>query len=123
PLNEILGWEKWNSGWISDKKIECINSSKQITLNPVSDKNGKLAIVPLSSTEAIVIELRKKQRFDEYLTQPGVIVYKVDSTIKTGEGAIIVLNGQNPVKKKKSVTYKNVNVKVLDKNKVSITIS
>jgi M6 family metalloprotease-like protein len=123
PLNELLGWEKWYAGWLSDKKIDCINSTKEVTLNPVSDKNGKLAIVPISSTEALVVELRKKQRFDEFLTQPGIIVYKVDSTIKTGEGAIVVLNGQNPVKKKKSISYKNVTVKVQDKNKVLITIS
>jgi hypothetical protein len=93
-----------------------------LTLSPVDLKNGKMAVVPISSTEVLVIESRKKQRFDSYLTQPGIIAYSVDSSIKTGQGAVQVLNGQNPIKKKKSITYKNVSIKNLDNSKIKVTI-
>lgn len=122
PLTELLGWEKWNAGWLSNKKVDCVLGNKDLTLSPVDLKNGKMAVVPISSTEVLVIESRKKQRFDSYLTQPGIIAYSVDSSIKTGQGAVQVLNGQNPIKKKKSITYKNVSIKNLDNSKIKVTI-
>ena len=122
PLNELLGWEKWNAGWISDKKIDCTSSSKEITLAPVDGKSGKMAVIPISATEVLVVESRKKQRFDEFLTEPGIIAYSVDSSIKTGQGAVQILNGKSPIKKKKSIQYKNVNVKNIDNAKIKITI-
>ena len=123
PLNELLGWEKWYAGWISDKKIDCVISSKSLTLEVVDEKKGKMAVIPISNTEAVVVEVRHKKRFDKFLTEPGIIVYTVDSSIKTGQGAIQVLNGIRPLKKKKSLTYKNIIVKVGEKNRVSIQIS
>ncbi len=122
PLNELLGWEKWYAGWITDKKIDCVSGNKDVTLTPVDLKNGKMAVVPISPTEVLVIESRKKQRFDSYLTEPGIIAYNVDSSIKTGQGAIQVLNGRSPIKKKKNINYKNINIKNIDNNKIKITI-
>jgi M6 family metalloprotease-like protein len=119
--SELLGWEKWNRGWISDNKVVCVTSDQDITLSPIGFKKGlKMAVLPLSRTEALVVELRKKEGYDKNLEKSGVIIYKVDSSITTRKGAIQVLNGQKPLKVNKSLSYGSATIKVLDKNKVQI---
>ena len=46
--------------------------------------------VPLTETTALVVESRRKLGYDFRLSKEGVLVYKVDTSVPTGEGPIVV---------------------------------
>ena len=91
------------AGWLDTARILCVTeSAATATLSPVADPGDGIAMVavPLSDTEAIVIENRRKLGYDtgtEYrasegyktllpaLPAEGVLVYTVDAAIPTGD--------------------------------------
>lgn len=92
---EYLGWERWLLGWISDSQVKCITTTgnNSIQLSPIEvadDVYAKLAVVPIDRTSAVVVESRRSINYDN-ITQPGVLIYLVDSSISTGNGPIKVL--------------------------------
>ena len=47
-------------------------------------------VVPLTETTALVVESRRLLGYDLYLRKEGALVYKVDTSVPTGEGSIVV---------------------------------
>ena len=100
---EMLAWSRWQLGWLDTAQILCVTeSAATATLSPVADPGDGIAMVavPLSDTEAIIIENRRKLGYDtvtEYrasegyktllpaLPAEGVLVYTVDAAIPTGD--------------------------------------
>ena len=100
---EMLAWSRWQLGWLDTTQILCVTEPEATaTLRPVADPADGIAMiaVPLSDTEVIVIESRRKLGYDtgtEYrspeghqtllpaLPAEGVLVYTVDAAIATGE--------------------------------------
>lgn len=107
-----MGWEKYTIGWVKQNQVDCISKgSKKVQLSPISKRGGKkLAIVPISANEVLVVETRRATANDEYLPSSGVLVYSVDTSIFAGSGPVKLLNDRRPLAAKKSVTYKNVTV-------------
>ena len=100
---EMLGWSRWQLGWLDESQVVCVGTdSARVTLGPVADPGDEaaMAVVPLSDTEVLVIESRRKVGYDaeEERTLPdgavimvprlaveGVLVYTVDASIHSGE--------------------------------------
>ena len=53
-------------------------------------------VVPLTETTALVVESRRKLGYDFRLSKEGVLVYKVDTSVPTGEGPIVVGSTSKP---------------------------
>ena len=100
---EMLAWSRWQLGWLSDSQVSCVNEADAtVTLSPVAEPgdNTAMAAVPLSPHEMIVIESRRKLGYDAgrffqasdtgasttfpRLITEGVLVYTVDSLLRTG---------------------------------------
>jgi hypothetical protein len=54
--------------------------------------------VPLTETTALVVESRRKLGYDSLLRKEGALLYKVDTSVPSGEGPIVVgsLFGRSP---------------------------
>ena len=99
---EMLAWSRWQLGWLDASQVRCMTESEAtVSLRPVADPGDgtAMAVVPLSETEVIVIESRRKIGLDAdrrpqfpdgiYATFPalaseGVLVYTVDAAKHTG---------------------------------------
>ena len=47
-------------------------------------------VVPLTETTALVVESRRRLGYDLRLSKEGALVYKVDTSVLSGEGPIVV---------------------------------
>jgi M6 family metalloprotease-like protein len=92
---ELTAWNRWLIDLISDDQIRCLPSSTTTSLlTPVGINGGvKGAVIPLSSTKAIVIESRRAVGYDIKLgtKSQGALVYKVDTSIRSGSGPMQVV--------------------------------
>lgn len=93
PSRELSGWLRFFARWLPDEKVYCKESKNltevELTLAPLSGEEPgiKLAIFPVSSSKAILIESRRVTKFS--CTTPtlrnGVLVYVYDATLGHGE--------------------------------------
>lgn len=92
---ELTTWNRWLLGLITDDQIRCLPPSDTTTLlSPVEVSGGiKGAVIPLSKTEAIVIESRRALRYDSNIgsASEGVLIYTVDTSISNGFGPMRVV--------------------------------
>jgi len=92
---ELTAWNRWLINFISDEQVRCLPPSLTTTLlTPLGKKGGvKGAVIPLSSTEAIVIESRRAIRYDAKLgaKSEGALVYKVNTSIRSGYGPMRII--------------------------------
>jgi hypothetical protein len=94
-LTHLLGWHKWQLGWIDPAQLTCVSSPGTVeeTLTPSAQRAGKkLVVVPISDTFAYAVEARKRIGYDRYACEEGVLVYAIDST-RGGYEDPIVLKG------------------------------
>jgi M6 family metalloprotease-like protein len=86
---ELLVWHRYLLGFLENSQIHCINSTDASThwLVPVASasKQVKGIVIPLSSTEAVIVESRRAIGFDTALSSKsdlvGAVVYTLDSKI------------------------------------------
>jgi M6 family metalloprotease-like protein len=86
---ELLVWHRYLLGFLENSQIHCINSTNVSThwLVPVASvsKQVKGIVIPLSSTEAVIVESRRAIGFDTALSSRsdlvGAVVYTLDSKI------------------------------------------
>ncbi|KND44509.1 MULTISPECIES: M6 family metalloprotease domain-containing protein [Streptomyces] len=91
--NDLVGWHKWKLGWLDETQVGCAATvgAVEYALTPLATAGGaKLVVVPLSSRTAYVAELRTRAGNDAAVCRPGVLVYRVDATVDTGNGPIKV---------------------------------
>jgi M6 family metalloprotease-like protein len=96
---ELTAWNRWLIDLVSDDQIRCLPTASTTTLlTPVGMKGGvkggvKGAVIPVSSTEAIVIESRRAVGYDLKLDikSQGALVYKVNTSIRSGYGPMRVV--------------------------------
>ena len=100
---EMLAWSRWQLGWLEPSQVLCLTGHHAIVaLTPVAEPGEGIAMVarPVSESELIVVEARRKTGYDggrDYvspdglsttfptLATEGVLVYKVDARLGTGE--------------------------------------
>lgn len=114
--SEMLAWSRWQLGWLDESQVLCLNADQsRVTLGPVADPGNEpvMAAVPLSETEVLVVEARRKVGYDAEqevqhsggtvtafpaLATEGLLVYVVDASLGSGELPIKVAgdsgNGQ-----------------------------
>lgn len=93
PAREFTAFERWIIGWVNDTQVACVTATGEsvTTLSPIERAGGtKMAVVPLSTTTAVVAESRRPEGFDAGFTG-GVLVYFVDSSLSNSQGAMRVL--------------------------------
>ena len=83
---EMLGWGRWQLGWLDADQVACVEQgTATVSLRPMGDLSGGvlLAIIPVTSTKAIVVENRRPVGFDYASTflNEGVLVYTVDASL------------------------------------------
>ncbi len=91
---ELLGWERWTLGWLDDNQIVCQGNvgNGSVNLTPIETAGGvKLLTIPIDTKSTIVVESRRKLGYDKNLVKEGPLVYLVDASIATGNGAVKVL--------------------------------
>ena len=100
---EMLAWSRWQLGWLDQTQIRCVTESETtVSLSPVADPTDGIVMVavPLSQTELIVMESRRKIGYDATretqegngyvvdipaLPTEGVLVYTVNAALGTGQ--------------------------------------
>ncbi|MEV5938498.1 M6 family metalloprotease domain-containing protein [Streptomyces sp. NPDC051994] len=95
PAPQYLGWHSWKLGWIRDGQVACLSApgSRTVGLTAVERPGGtKIAVLRTSDTTAYVAESRRAERDDSSACSTGVLVYKIDSAARTGEGPVRVVN-------------------------------
>jgi M6 family metalloprotease-like protein len=91
--NDLLAWHKWKLGWLDDGQIDCTTSTgtTEHVLTPLARRGGsKLVFIPLTPTRGLAAEVRTHAGNDEEVCKPGVLVYRVDADVDTGEGPVTV---------------------------------
>ncbi|MGA5820337.1 M6 family metalloprotease domain-containing protein [Kitasatospora sp. NPDC094028] len=95
PAPLYFGWEAWKFGWITDGQVSCLTSAGTYatTLTGLEYGGGgyRLAVIRTSATTAYVAESRKAAYNDSDTCATGVLVYKVDTSVTTGNGPIQVV--------------------------------
>ncbi|MFF2011458.1 M6 family metalloprotease domain-containing protein [Streptomyces sp. NPDC058195] len=94
--NDLLGWHKWKLGWLDNKQISCAarSGTSDHVLGPLATKGGtKLAFIPLNETTGYAVEVRTPAGNDRAVCRPGVLIYKVNSEVDTGQGPVSVVDG------------------------------
>ena len=99
---EMLAWSRWQLGWLDSTQISCVTENEAtVTLGPVADPGNSIAMaaIPLSGTEVIVVESRRKIGYDTprekrlaervilnslALLTEGVLIYTVNAALPSG---------------------------------------
>lgn len=96
--NDLLAWHKWKLGWLDDDQVSCVakDGTSEHVLTPLARRGGsKLVFVPLTATRGIAAEVRTRAGNDEEVCRPGVLVYRVDAGVDTGEGPVSVYDAKS----------------------------
>ncbi|WP_306323044.1 MULTISPECIES: M6 family metalloprotease domain-containing protein [unclassified Streptomyces] len=92
--NDLLGWHKWKLGWLDDDQVGCAArpGTTEYRLSPLARDDGgsKLVFVPVSGRTGYAVEVRTQEGNDEAVCRAGVLVYKVDADVDTGQGPVSV---------------------------------
>ncbi|MFI6940348.1 M6 family metalloprotease domain-containing protein [Streptomyces sp. NPDC050418] len=96
--NDLLGWHKWKLGWLDDNQVRCaaVSGVSEHLLAPLASRSDgtKLTFVPLSEQMGYAIEVRTREGNDEAVCKPGVLVYRVDADVDTGQGPVTVADSE-----------------------------
>jgi M6 family metalloprotease-like protein len=89
---EYFAFERWQLGWLDDNQIVCLPSGGEtVTLTAIELAGGRKAVmVPRSRSRAVVVESRRRLGYDANLAKPGALVYVVDTSVRTGEGPLVI---------------------------------
>ncbi len=91
--HHFLAWHKYRLGWLNAAQLTCLDSPRQaqVTLTPLETAGGmKAVVVRTTSSQAYVVEARRKLGLDGNLCKEGVLVYTVDSQVDNAGGPIVV---------------------------------
>ncbi|MEU7555946.1 M6 family metalloprotease domain-containing protein [Streptomyces sp. NPDC044571] len=96
PAPQYLGWHAWKLGWTRDDQVACLpaRGRRTVRLTPVERPGGtKIAVLRTGGTTAYVVESRRAEGGDRAACSTGVLIYKVDSAVRTGEGPVRIVPG------------------------------
>ncbi|EWZ27958.1 hypothetical protein FOZG_18344 [Fusarium oxysporum Fo47] len=95
---DFFAWDKWRMGWLKDESVDCVaeRGTTEHTLSPLeletSEKDIKAVVIAVNQTSALVAEARIREGIDPGVCAPGVLLYTVDTSVKTGYGPLSVLD-------------------------------
>jgi M6 family metalloprotease-like protein len=91
PGAHFFAWEKWKLGWLDPTQLTCLDTPGAVTttISPLERAGGlKAIVVPTTASTAYVVEARKRIGQDARLCEDGVLVYSVDSGVRSGYGPV-----------------------------------
>jgi len=95
-IPELLVWHRFLLGLLEDSQVHCVTDSKSSThwISPVEKKTNLLkgVVIPLSSTEAVIIESRRPTGMSNSGEYYGAVVYSLDSKIPYRRSPVKVIN-------------------------------
>jgi hypothetical protein len=97
PGGHFLAWEKWKLGWLDPAQLTCLDGPGELTttIAPLERAAGlKAIVVPTGLSSVYVIEARKRIGEDGWLCDDGVLIYSVNSMIRSGKGPVQVRAAQ-----------------------------
>ena len=132
---DLFTWEKFILRWITPNQVSCLDKSSLNTITTYLEANGnistnkKMLVIRLSSTQAVIVESRRKSTIDKLSsTQEGAIVYKLDLNKGFAQGAVSLVankeqllnNGSQPqwfdnLQQGDSVEVSGMKIKVIKK--------
>lgn len=107
--NSLNFMHKWMLGWIPSTQVKChLPNESPVTylVSPVAlaESDVKGLIIPLSSVEALLVEVRVASKYDSLLpSQEGVVVYYMDTRKPSGSGPLRLIPALNPFTANKSI--------------------
>ena len=101
PAADFFGWEKYKLSWINQNQVDCLSTVPStpvidyLEATEIASSNSKLAVIKLSDSKVLVVESRRNAGNDSLEpNEEGVLVYVVDSNLKSNMGSIrLVTNG------------------------------
>lgn len=92
---EYFAWESWLMDWLDDSQVNCFAPGDQtFTLQSLESSGGiKMAVIPTSATQAVIVEYRRQTLADKRLPTSGVLVYTIDTKIPSASGPLRVVGG------------------------------
>ena len=81
---EMLGWSRWQIGWLNPDQVHCVDDDvTTVAIEPISGRRDGvlLAAIHVSATKVIVVENRRALGRDSstHFFNEGVLVYTVDA--------------------------------------------
>lgn len=96
---DFFGWHKWKLGWLDSRQVVCVQSSRDITLEPMAavpepgaSIGTRLAVIRTGENSAVAIEARSATGNDSTTCTEGVLLYRVRNETPSGGGPVEVLD-------------------------------
>ncbi|MFJ2087830.1 M6 family metalloprotease domain-containing protein [Streptomyces sp. NPDC087901] len=96
---DLFGWHKWKLGWLDDRQVTCIQSSRVVTLEPMAavpvpgeSLGTRLAVIRTGEGSAVAIEARSATGNDSATCTEGVLLYRIRNRTPSGGGPVDVLD-------------------------------
>ncbi|WP_149183639.1 peptidase M6 [Streptomyces sp. TRM49041] len=97
PGSQFLAWHSWKLGWTADSQVVCRASagSDTVSLTAVEYGSGtKMAVIRTGPGTAYVVESRRAIQADSGACSTGALVYRVDTSVPTGQGPVRVIDAK-----------------------------
>ncbi|MEU1369512.1 M6 family metalloprotease domain-containing protein [Streptomyces sp. NPDC005803] len=96
---DLFGWHKWKLGWLDDRQVTCIQSDRDVTLEPMAavpvpgaSLGTRLAVIRTGEGSAVAVEARGATGNDAATCTEGVLLYRVRNGTPSGGGPVDVLD-------------------------------
>lgn len=93
---DLVAWHKLRIGWLDSAQFACAKPTgiSQAALTPIGSSGGRKAMFIRTGTRtALLVENRQRVGLDRGICRPGLLVYSVSTSVRTGQGPIRVLGG------------------------------
>jgi M6 family metalloprotease-like protein len=90
--SHYLAWHKAKLGWLDEDQVAVVREGESVTrlVTPIERKGGlKMVVLPVSADGAYAAEVRTRETSET--DEPGVLLYRVRTSVETGHGPIQVL--------------------------------
>lgn len=93
---DLFAWHRWRLGWLRLDQVRCVvrPGTGRYHLSPVEVPDGrvKLLVVRTGPDEALAIEARRRYGNDVAACTEGVLMYRVRSGVRSGDGPVAVID-------------------------------
>ncbi len=89
---DYLAYGKWRLGFLDDDQVVVARQAGEYQLTPLETAGGcKLVVIPLDAYHGYGVEYRTPAGLDAALPEDGLVVYRIDGTIASGQGCLTVI--------------------------------
>ncbi|KAK8038246.1 hypothetical protein PG994_015013 [Apiospora phragmitis] len=96
---DMFAFDKWRMGWLDDSAVHCVTEKGTSTthvLQPLEADGAtggvRAVMIPTSNTTALVAEARITKGVDASFCGVGVLLYTIDTKVRSGYGPVRVVN-------------------------------